>query len=170
MEFLNLTAHDDDRANAIYEAYCEAFPEDERRSRGQFNQLFYPDESFVIAVMHEQQHIGYLILWELSGFAFLEHFEVFPQFRNQNYGSKIIEELFKIHSRVVLETEPATLDETAKKRVDFYIRNCFQVIDDNYIQPAYDSEKQPIALWLMANFIPERPEIITEEIYDIVYK
>ncbi len=170
MEFIILNAHDDDRANSIYHAYCEAFPENERRNRGQFDQLFYTEKSFVIAVMERQQQIGYIILWELSGFAFLEHFEVFPKFRKQNLGTKIIGELFKIHSSVVLETEPATLNETAKKRVDFYLRNCFQVIDVNYTQPAYDSEKQPVALWLMANFIPEQTERIVEEIYDNVYK
>lgn len=169
MEYLQVNASDDFRATTIYQSYCETFPADERRNEKQFRALFSNPKVKIFAVLDELQNIGYLICWELTDFVFLEHFEIFSDFRSQKYGSQIIAGLFKDYSRIVLEAEPAGLNEDSKRRISFYERNGFQIIDQSYVQPPYDPDKNALDLWLLANWQPEKTDWIREEIYDVVY-
>lgn len=169
MEYLEVTVCDDFRAVEIYKNYCETFPPDEQRSEKQFRALFSHPKVKVIAVLDNLQNVGYLIYWKLTDFVFLEHFEIFSEFRSKKYGSQIVADLFKEYSRIVLEVEPPELNVDAKRRIVFYETNGFTVIDESYVQPAYESHKNPLNLWLLANWKPEKTDWIKEEIYDVVY-
>ncbi|WP_228438135.1 GNAT family N-acetyltransferase [Chryseobacterium sp. 6424] len=169
MEYLRIPSFDDFRAQQIFKSYSDTFPVDERRSEAQFRALFQHPKVKVLSVLKDLDYIGYLIVWELTHFVFIEHFEIFSDFRSMKYGSEIIGDLFKQYSHIVLEAEPADLDDTAQRRILFYERNGFKVIDQNYVQPCYEVGKQPLNLWLMANWQPTNIEWIKEEIYDIVY-
>ncbi len=169
MEYLEVQLCDDFRATSIYDSYCETFPADERRCEKQFRALFTNPKVKVYSVLDELKNIGYLICWELTDFVFLEHFEIFSEFRSNKYGAQIIADLFKDYSRIVLEAEPATLSTDAERRISFYEKNGFGVIDESYVQPPYDAEKNPLDLWLLANWNPEKTDWIKEEIYDVVY-
>ncbi|QDP85612.1 GNAT family N-acetyltransferase [Chryseobacterium sp. SNU WT5] len=169
MEYLEVSLCDDFRAVEIYRNYCQTFPADERRSDPQFRALFANPKVKIFAVLDHLQDVGYLICWELTDFVFLEHFEIFSDFRSKKYGSQIIADLIKRYSRIVLEAEPSDLNEDAKRRISFYERNGFSIIEEAYIQPAYDTEKKPLDLWLLANWKPEKTDWIKEELYDVVY-
>lgn len=169
MEFIHLTDSEDFRAGAILEAYNSTFPENERRDAAQFNKLFNHSHAKIFCILNELECIGYVVVWELSNFTFLEHFEVYEKFRNQNFGAKILSLLFEKYGKLVLEAEPETESETAKRRIDFYKRNCYNVIDENYVQPSYGEGKSPLNLWLLANWQPGKTDWIKEEIYDVVY-
>ncbi|MCW3161997.1 GNAT family N-acetyltransferase [Chryseobacterium oryctis] len=169
MEFLQITSPEDYRVQEIFNSYCSTFPEDERRDWNKFIPLFSNPKVKLISVLHENKNIGYLIIWELSNYTFVEHFEVFEQFRSQKLGSHITGYLFKNHPRIVLEIEPENLGDDAKRRYAFYQKNGFKLIDENYIQPSYGEGKNPLDLWLLANYSPENLKQIKEEIYDIVY-
>ncbi|MGV8915210.1 MAG: N-acetyltransferase [Kaistella sp.] len=169
MEYLQINSFEDFRAVEIYKSYCETFPEDERRGEKQFRSLFTNPKVKVWSVLKDLQNIGYLISWELTNFIFIEHFEIFSEFRSLKYGSVIIQDLFKNYSHIVLESEPETLDDIAKRRIGFYERNGFQIIDKNYEQPAYEPGKNKLDLWLLANWQPENLQHVKEEIYDVVY-
>lgn len=169
MEYLQVSSPDDFRAEEIYKSYCETFPEDERRSEKQFRNLFTNPKARVLAVLDDLQNIGYLVSWELTNFVFIEHFEIYSQFRSQKYGSQIIADLYKNYSHIVLESEPEDQDEDARRRIAFYQKNGFLIIDETYVQPCYDPEKKPLNLWLLANWQPEKTDWIKEEIYDVVY-
>lgn len=170
MEFIQLTDREDFRAEEIFRHYSETFPQEERRSERQFQQLFHNDLAKVYTILNGLQTVGYAIIWKLSNFAFLEHFEVFKEFRNQNLGSKILSSLYEKFGKIVLESEPPTLNETAKRRIDFYERNGFNLIDEDYVQPSYGDGKNPVPLWLLGNWKPENAGMIKEEIYDVVYR
>lgn len=169
MEFLPITTADDYRVQEIYTSYTSTFPEDERRDREQFTTLFSNPHVKVISVLHDSQAIGYLIIWELSSYTFVEHFEVFEAFRSQKLGSHITGYLFKTYPRIVLEIEPDHLGDDAKRRYAFYQRNGFTLIDEMYVQPSYGEGKNSLDLWLLANYSPESLKEIKEEIYDVVY-
>ncbi|MDR6517243.1 GNAT family N-acetyltransferase [Chryseobacterium camelliae] len=169
MEFLHVTSPDDYRAKKIYDSYSTSFTEDERRDWYKFVSLFPHPKVKVISVLHEAENIGYLILWELSNFVFVEHFEVFSEFRNQKLGSGITEYLFKNHPRIILEIEPESLGENARRRYSFYQRNGFNLIDEMYVQPSYGEGKKSLNLWLLSNYIPDNLQDAKDEIYDIVY-
>lgn len=170
MEFIQITDPEDFRGKEIYQSYCSTFCEEERRSGKQFRRLFSNPHVKVWSVLHDLQNIGYLISWEMTGFIFVEHFEIFAPFRSMNHGSEIITKLFKEYTHIVLEAEPETQDHNAKRRISFYRRNGFCIIDETYMQPSYGEGKNPLNLWLLANWKPEKTDWIKEEIYDIVYR
>ncbi|WP_267405858.1 MULTISPECIES: GNAT family N-acetyltransferase [unclassified Chryseobacterium] len=169
MEFLQITSPDDYRVQEIFDSYCSTFPEDERRDWNKLSTLFANPKVKIISILHEAQNVGYLIIWELSDFTFVEHFEVFPQFRSQKLGSYITGYLFENYARIILEIEPEHLGDDAKRRYAFYQRNGFNLIDKMYVQPSYGEGKKPLDLWLLANYSPENLEEIKDEIYDVVY-
>jgi len=169
MEFLQITSPDDYRVQQIFHSYSTTFPEDERRAWSQFIKLFEHPNVKVISVLNDTENIGYLIIWELSNHIFVEHFEVFSEFRNQKLGSHITDYLFKNYPRIILEIEPEHLNEDAKRRFSFYQRNGFNLIDEMYVQPSYGEGKKSLKLWLLANYSPENLKDVKDEIYDIVY-
>lgn len=169
MEFLPITSPEDYRVEEIYASYCSTFPEDERRDRKKFTALFSHPNAKIISVLHEAKNIGYLIIWELSNYTFVEHFEVFTAFRSQQLGSSITSYLFKNYPRIVLEIEPDHLGDDAKRRYAFYQKNGFRLIDEMYVQPSYGEGKKSLHLWLLANYSPENLKEIKNEIYDVVY-
>ncbi|MDQ8142056.1 GNAT family N-acetyltransferase [Chryseobacterium sp. CFS15] len=169
MEFLQITSPDDYRVQQIFNSYSTTFPEDERREWSQFVKLFDHPNVKVISVLNNSENIGYLIIWDLKNHVFVEHFEVFSQFRNQKLGSHITDYLFKNYPRIILEIEPEHLDDNAKRRFSFYQRNGFNLIDEMYVQPSYGEGKNSLKLWLLANYTPENLEEVKDEIYDIVY-
>ncbi len=169
MEFHQISSAEDFRALKIHEAYCSTFPVDERRNENQFQQLFSNKKALVFSLVNGIDNIGYLIGWDMSHFIFVEHFEVFPQYRNQKFGSEILKELYRKYSKIILESEPENLNEIAKRRINFYQKNGFTTLKEDYFQPSYENGKNPVQLWLLGNFQPENLDRIQEEIYDIVY-
>jgi len=169
MEFLPITSADDYRVQEIYDSYSGTFPEDERRDLNKFTSLFTKENVKIISVLHESKNIGYLIIWELSNFTFVEHFEVFAEFRSQKLGSNITNYLFENYPRIILEIEPEHLGDDAKRRYAFYQKNGFKLIDEMYVQPSYGEGKNSIKLWLLANYFPENLNEVKDEIYDVVY-
>ena len=169
MEWIQLTSPDDFRVKKIYDSYSISFPEDERRDWYKFVALFCHPQVKIFSVIEDAEDVGYLILWELKNHVFVEHFEVFSDFRNKNLGSQMVAYLLNSHPRIVLEIEPRDLNENSKRRFSFYQKNNFHLIDEMYVQPSYGQFKNPVNLWLLANYHPENLCDVKDEIYDIVY-
>ncbi|WP_124641599.1 MULTISPECIES: GNAT family N-acetyltransferase [Amniculibacterium] len=170
MHFQQLTHLDTVSLEKIFDSYELSFPADERRSEVQFQALIKNHDATIFAIDVEDEMIGYLITWFLGKVVFIEHFEVFEVFRNKKYGAKILSEFSKMHPHLVLESEPSTLNEMAARRIGFYERNGFHVIDDKYIQPAYDPEKNNLQLYLMSNFTVDEVQALVQEIHTKVYQ
>lgn len=169
MVFNPIISPDDYRIEAIYASYITSFPEDERRDWTKFVQLFTHPKVKFFSVFHDGNNSGYVVIWELSDFIFVEHFEVFSEFRNQKLGSEILDYLKKNYPRIVLEIEPEHLNENSKRRFSFYQNNGFNLLDEMYIQPSYGDGKSKLNLWLLGNFNPTNLAELKDEIYDTVY-
>lgn len=169
VEFVELLAFEDFRVENIYQSYCATFPEIERRNERQFQQLFKNQHARIFAVLNDFKFVGYFILWELNDFVFLEHFEIFTDFRRLYLGSEVLKKISEINSKIVLETEHEKSSENAIKRIKFYEKNNFQPILETYVQPGYGDGKEKIELLLYANFTPENLTLLVENIYDVVY-
>lgn len=169
MEFLPITSAEDHRVQPIYASYTTTFPIDEQRDQQQFSDLFSNPKVDFMSVVYEEEAVGYLILWKLSSFVFVEHFEVFESFRSKRLGSHIMTHLLENYPKIILEIEPAGLSEDAQRRYSFYQRNNFEMIDTTYIQPSYGEGKQSLNLWLLANYSPENVEELKAEICKTVY-
>lgn len=169
MEFLPITSSEDPRVQEIYTSYSTTFPVDEQRDKDQFDSLFSNPYVELMSVIHESEAIGYLILWKLSSFVFVEHFEVFEAFRSKKLGSHIMNHLSDNYPQIILEIEPAELSEDASRRYSFYQRNNFSLIDTTHVQPSYGEGKKNLNLWLLANYTPENVEEAKKEIHKIIY-
>lgn len=157
------------KLSRIFSSYEKTFPADERRDEAQFLALLENPNSLIFIIKNEENSIGYVILWELNDFYFLEHFEVFEEFRNLKLGSQILSELQEKFGNIVLESEPNSLGEMAERRINFYVRNGFSVISEEYVQPSYGAGKNAIRLFLLSNFAIAEVKAIQNEIYSKVY-
>ena len=170
MEFILIQDAQSERAKRIYSSYSTTFPADECRNLDQFQQLFANPQVEILGVFRERQFVGYAIIWQLSNFSFMEHFEIFSEFQNQKLGSIFLQHIVQKHPHLIIETEPENLNADAERRIKFYERNMFFILQKDYIQPAYSSEKNALTLWLMANYHPEKLDLVKENIYDVVYR
>ena len=154
----------------IFSSYCASFPADERRDEEQFYKLLENHHSKILSIFKGENLAGYLIVWEFSEFTFIEHFEIFEVLRGANLGSTILSILTENLGNIVLETEPKELSDIAERRVGFYQKNGFSVLDKSYIQPSYSQDKNPLNLWLMGTFEPDNLTQTIAEIHKIVYQ
>lgn len=154
----------------IFVAYETTFPEDERRDEDQFLALLDNPDSFIYALKNDETHVGYVILWKLKNCHYLEHFEVFEEFRNLKLGSQILTELKDKFGDIVLESEPSHLDEMAERRINFYVRNGFSIISEDYIQPSYGPGKSSMNLFVLSNFAVDNVKEIEMELHSKVYQ
>ena len=158
------------KLSRIFAAYESTFPEDERRDESQFLALLDNPDSFIFSVKNDETHVGYVILWKLENCYYLEHFEVFEEFRNLKLGSQILAELKAKFGNIVLESEPSHLDEMAERRINFYLRNGFSIISEDYIQPSYGPGKSSMNLFLLSNFDVTEVQVIEKELHTKVYQ
>ena len=154
----------------IFSSYCASFPADERRDEEQFYKLLENRHCKILSIFKGENLAGYLIVWEFSEFTFIEHFEIFETLRGANLGSTILSILTENLGNIVLETEPKELSDIAERRVGFYKKNGFSVLDESYIQPSYSQDKNPLNLWLMGTFEPDNLTQTIAEIHKIVYQ
>ena len=58
----------------------------------------------------------------------------------------------------------------AARRIDFYRRLGFEVIDVNYVQPPYSDGLQPVDMWIMSDSVDIDIDNVTRRLYEEVYK
>lgn len=168
MNLVKVEKTEKDFIDLIYKSYSETFPEDERREKENFLKLFEKENVSVYFIEKDREKIGYLVAWQL-GFLFVEHFEIFKNFRNQGWGGDVLKLLIEKYDFVVLESEPDFLDEKAKSRIEFYKRNGFSIIDEKYIQPAYAVDKKSLNLFLLSNQLNFNLKEVERKIKENVY-
>ena len=113
-----------------------------------------------------------IIQYFLADFYYLEHLAVCPEMRNQKIGQKVLDYIREhLSGEHLLEVEPA-VDEITTRRINYYRRNGYEIVEKQYRQPAYDNPEKSYPLWLMSNRdYPDRRELaehiqmIKEEVY-----
>lgn len=158
--------------NEIYGIMKQSFPKSEIRSlRGQ--KALLKDERYKIYCQKEKgEIIGFLCVWNLENYYFLEHFAVKESHRNKGVGKQILSEVVKgLNGIVFLEVEPPeTLLQ--KRRVEFYIRQGFFINDYEYCQPAFSKTLPAVPLKIMTygrEITREEFLMVKSKIYKEVY-
>lgn len=154
----------DKRLSGLVELYEQAFPEGERRPT--------PDMLAVIAsnklhhfnsIEYKQESVGLFSFWELDDFYYLEYFAIFPHVRNAGIGQAVLDCIAKeLPGMQLFEVEPAE-DELTSRRVQFYERNGYTVLEknDRILLEARDNISP---LWIMGN---KKPGVLEEYILKI---
>ena len=162
-----------DRLNSDFkEIYETSFPDDERREWTQLLEILDNKQFILNEIYDQQKYLGFISIWNLTEFNFIEHFAIRNTEQGKGYGTQTMEHVLSTNSKpIVLEIEEP-LTETARKRMEFYERLNFTVNDFSYFQPPYSIGKSSVKLLLMsypAKIKPEDFERIKDQIYHWVY-
>ena len=155
----------------LMKVYEEAFPEEERRDIGQLEKLLRTETAMNFnAVECDGGLAGLFVYWDFTTFYYLEHLAVSTDMRNRKIGQQVLDWV-KEHLKGVriLEVEPAET-EIACRRINYYQRNGYVVLDKAYLQPAYRKEGGEFPLWIMGNEVSQPAEVLKEQIQTIKEK
>lgn len=154
----------------IYSEMEKNFISDERRDYGPAKNLLDCDAYSIYHITDSGTNIGFVTVWNVSDYAFIEHLVVYEKYRNRGYGSIALSLMKKAFNSIVLESEPPT-DDIKARRIAFYERNGFCQNDYPYIQPAYRNGGCGVRLILMSypDTISDIEKTISE-LYRQVYK
>ncbi|MBU3957806.1 MAG: GNAT family N-acetyltransferase [Nanoarchaeota archaeon] len=173
MEFRKVINPDSHEFKDIYKIYSSSFPPDERRSFKKEASLLNNRLYQLFAIFDKKQLIGFLAIWDISNFIFIENFAIKENLRNEGFGTDALEEFVAKNSKkIVLEIEKPETSDAAKRRIRFYERLGFKLNRYDYLQPPYDKGKNAVPMFLMShpNEI-EKSEFprIREQLHKIVY-
>lgn len=152
-----------------------AFPQKERRDANlqrentDHNQKF---KCFCITDQTNNDAIGFITVWFLNGFIYIEHLATSPDKRNKGYGLQIIKKLKELFPGIIILEVERPENEISIRRIDFYKRCGFKLCNFNYMQPPYRKGDDELPLYLMytgIDNINNEFENIRNEIYHEVY-
>lgn len=127
----------EDTFSAVYEKMCAAFPLEERRDYVDQQECMNDERFCFFEIYDNEVAVGFISLWNLSGFVFIEHIAIDPDKRSGGYGSKAIELVKETYKKAVILEAEAPETEQQIKRIKFYDRLGFKVNDYPYEQPSY---------------------------------
>lgn len=164
----------DETFRKLMELYVEAFPLEERREIAQLEKMLETEPAMCCnAVECDGVLAGLLVYWDFDTFYYLEHLAVFAEMRDKKIGQRILDWIDGHLGGVrILEVEPDDT-EIAARRIQYYRRNGYRILDKSYIQPSYRPGGEGCPLWIMGNVDEQPREVLDEEIRIIknrVYK
>lgn len=165
---IRLTAEEHKRLIELYEG---SFHVEERRESEQLFGERRPQglKLYIIYAKEYDRMLGFISLWAMQGFRFVEHFSLFPEIRSKGYGAEVLRSL-QSESRepIVLECErPNTA--IAQRRLNFYERCGFGIIDRDYQQAPYAKGLPWVPMLLLSCGEAPSLELVKSEIYSKVY-
>lgn len=156
------------RLVALYEG---SFPEEERRASEQLFGEHQPEglELYIIYEQEGKRMLGFVSLWAMQGFRFVEHFALFPELRSRGYGAEVLRWLQSLDALpIVLECERPS-EEIARRRLGFYKRCNFVVIDSDYQQAPYAEGMPWVPMLLLGYGQVCEVSAVKGQIYQRVY-
>ena len=131
MKFVNYK--EDKRVRSdVEQLYISAFPEEERPPEWLFFENALKEDNELLGFYKEKSFIGFTNLLFYKDLCYMFFLAVSPDHRNKGYGSKIIQEAFKLYSDKTFilcyeEIDDKYQDnELRKRRRNFYYRNGFK--------------------------------------------
>ncbi len=131
--------------------YISAFPEEERRDLEYQLETINIENFQAEAVCDDQgSFVGIIFWWEFEQIRYIEHFATDPRVRGNGVGSKLLGQFCTESTKpIILEVEHP-VEEIQHRRIGFYERLGFHLIDFDYSHPSYDrSSSERVSLKLM---------------------
>ncbi len=174
MEFIRINSSKEEQAEELISLYLEAFPETQRHTKEDFENLLDNNRLFNCnAVLMNDSLVGFFHYWDFDSFLFLEHIAIEPPLRGHKLGEKVINLIRTFNEKpMVIEVEPADNTEFGARRIEFYRRLGFEIVPHDYLQPPYQKGDEYIPLEMMSDnheFATENFEQIKSTIYKYVY-
>lgn len=172
-----------EEAERFRDIYHEAFPVDEQRpwetmfdESSEHGPFFLGAYSGMSLAAPQMAPVGMLTFWNFGDFVYIEHFAVDTRVRGRGIGSELFRGIAESLRReasapIVFEVEPESEDNPmAARRIDFYRRLGFEVVDVNYVQPPYSDGLQPVDMWIMSDSVDLDLDKVTRRLYEEVYR
>lgn len=153
MIFEKLQIHNKSDLEFFEKIYIESFPPSERRSLLKMFHLIEKEERFSLFIIlnSQKERIGFISLWNLESFVYMEHFAISSDFRNGGYGKSILHELINNTNKpIVGEIELPSSSDMAARRKLFYEKIGFKASSYPYEQPPYEDGFEPIPMLLIS--------------------
>lgn len=162
-----------ERFDQVFDIMEQSFPEAEYREYSEQKKLLAEPRYCLLTEENEQNEvIGFLAGWEFESFRYVENVAVSPDIRGGGIGKTLMERYMKASDKpIILEVECPD-DELKQRRIRFYERLGFNLLDYAYVQPALRTGQQPLPLQIMsypANLTLMQFERIREILYKEVY-
>lgn len=168
--------------NWLTELYEESFPIEERRPTAElFGSSPQGLELYLLYTATDDNRqegetassklpIGFVTLWHLVDFVFVEHLCLSSACRSLGYGSEVMMSLICRYAPLplVLECELPDYSPMAGRRIAFYQRLGFEVLPLEYAQPPYTERGDFVPMCLLSNQPDISPSII-DTLYTRVY-
>lgn len=155
--------------------YLHSFPLSERRSIIGFLRLLSEAShhvELILAFTDEEGDstlVGFALLHHLSERTYVEYLCTSPAYRGKGLGSLFLSHLLELFPRMILEVEPLGTDQWSHRRISFYERRGFEIIDAPYLQPPYRKGGREIPLLLMSTAPVADPRVIIRELHQRIY-
>lgn len=151
----------------------ESFPHNEYRDLPVFreftdhNSLFHNN-----IILEDDRLVGLITYWDLCNFYYIEHFAIEQSLRGRGYGAYSLFLLKRqIDKPLVLEIE-LPITKQSFRRIRFYQRQGFDLLNNYYEQPPYRSTDKPYPMLIMV-YDEKHREVdfkhIRQNIYTEVY-
>lgn len=132
----------------IYEEMTKAFPKEEIRDKEDALAVLSDSRFKIFHTVEDGVNIGFITMWDLGDFTFLEHFVTYPENRCKGYGRRVIELIKEAFGNLLLECEHP-IGEMPERRFKFYESCGFKANDYPYVQPSYRKGGEGVPLVLM---------------------
>lgn len=108
----------------IKKLYLDAFPKNERFPFWILKHSIKKGKAELNAIVDKDTFIGMNYMVNCDDSFYLMYFAIDKELRNNNYGSKVLQDLNEKHNTIFLSIEKPK-DELSKRRKNFYLRNGF---------------------------------------------
>lgn len=155
--------------DAAEQLYLESFPPEERRPWGDI--VSGPAGPELRLIFRDGAFAGIITTWDLGTWTYVEHFAIMPYMRGGGIGGLVLERLAGMDEKpLLLEVErPGDGNPMASRRIEFYRRNGFALLDYDYIQPPYAPGLPEVPLRLMCTDPATDAETATRALHTQVY-
>ncbi len=153
--------------------YVGSFPPEERREWQDILTKTDSEPGFsFLTVVYDGRPAGFITTWDLGKALYIEHFAIDPSQRGKGIGMAAIKSLImKSPLPIVLEAEPESTGEMARRRIAFYSKAGFTAHHSfPYVQPPYFAGLPSVPLTLLTTKQLPLDEISTtlhREVYGV---
>lgn len=154
---------------ALERLYLDSFPPEERRPWEQVAAGSGSPELLCIATP-EAPAAGLVSIWRFDAFTYVEHLCTDPALRGRGTGAAVMAALRAEGRPLLLEVEhPQGPDSIEQRRINFYRRCGFHLLDYDYVQPPYAPGLPPVRLLLMSTDAGLEPAAAARTLHRHVY-
>ncbi|MFZ2538715.1 MAG: GNAT family N-acetyltransferase [Oscillospiraceae bacterium] len=121
----------------IFEIMDASFPNNEMRTKENQYELFTTNRHYHIECLgnDNDEVLGFMIVWDLGEFIFIENFATDESVRGQGLGGDLLDFVVEKYQKdVILEVE-LPQDEMKSRRIGFYQRHDFIYNEFDYLMP-----------------------------------